>query len=200
MPSWTAAGGARGVCPLPHSPLSSTAPIETLELVPYGSTNIRISVFPQLCDAGKPGCPPPSPPPPHWPSPGPKPQFCHPPPGQNAPNMKLDTNLPNGDLVPGGSKLALFNVSECYQRRLEWNANLEWNAKVWQTAHGEHKPRASCDAWVAVDAKLSGQHKPWCWLKSHGAHGGYTRRPQQCFVSAECRVAVPPNEFPCRDR
>ena len=32
----------------PHSPLASDAALETIELVPFGSTNIRISVFPEL--------------------------------------------------------------------------------------------------------------------------------------------------------
>ena len=34
-------------CP-PHSPLASDAPLEEITLVPFGSTNIRISVFPEL--------------------------------------------------------------------------------------------------------------------------------------------------------
>eukprot|EP00041_Stephanoeca_diplocostata_P035943 m.1287341 g.1287341 ORF g.1287341 m.1287341 type:complete len:747 (-) comp24781_c0_seq15:3930-6170(-) len=37
----------------PHSPLSSDAPWEQIDLVPFGSTNIRISVFPSL-DAKQP--------------------------------------------------------------------------------------------------------------------------------------------------
>eukprot|EP01052_Picozoa_sp_SAG31_P003071 SAG31_NODE_114_length_24318_cov_16.787481_17_plen_600_part_00 len=42
--AWGTAGGARGIQPLPHSPLSSSEPEEDIELVPYGSTNIRVSV------------------------------------------------------------------------------------------------------------------------------------------------------------
>ena len=32
----------------PHSPLASAAPLEQIELVPFGATRVRISVFPQL--------------------------------------------------------------------------------------------------------------------------------------------------------
>jgi hypothetical protein len=48
VPEWKTAGGARGVAPPPRSPLESKEPLEDIVLVPYGSTNVRISVFPQL--------------------------------------------------------------------------------------------------------------------------------------------------------
>ena len=197
LQAWTTAGGARGIQPLPRSPLSSAEPLEDLVLVPYGATNIRISVFPQLCNAGDAGCPPPPPP-----APAPDPGMCHP--TQNPPNMKvryrslevyvdaigcvcppptlpstrartctfarscalslviyvvascwctcavlllqqLDENLPNGDLIPGGAELALFNATECYARCLAWNL---------ENAESAGKPK--CDAWVATGAKPSG--------------------------------------------
>lgn len=50
VPEWTSAGGARGVGPVPRSPLSSAEPLEDIELVPFGSTNVRISVFPTLVE------------------------------------------------------------------------------------------------------------------------------------------------------
>ena len=81
--SWHNGGGARGVAPPPRSPLHSSAPLETIELVPYGATNIRISVFPQLCDPSKHDQPP-----------------CYQPP-QLPPNAVDGLNLPNGDIIKG---------------------------------------------------------------------------------------------------
>ena len=39
---------ARGIKALPKSPLRSNASEETIRLVPFGATNVRVSVFPQL--------------------------------------------------------------------------------------------------------------------------------------------------------
>eukprot|EP01063_Lacrimia_lanifica_P018886 TRINITY_DN25848_c0_g1_i1.p1 TRINITY_DN25848_c0_g1~~TRINITY_DN25848_c0_g1_i1.p1 ORF type:complete len:667 (+),score=229.17 TRINITY_DN25848_c0_g1_i1:78-2078(+) len=50
VPEWTAVPGAEGVAPVPKSPLSSQEPLEDIVLVPYGSTNVRISVFPSLVE------------------------------------------------------------------------------------------------------------------------------------------------------
>lgn len=46
--AWTTAGGARGVAFPPASPLDAPGPDVDVTLVPYGATNLRISVFPQL--------------------------------------------------------------------------------------------------------------------------------------------------------
>lgn len=49
VPTWTTGGGARGIAALPHSPLSSTEPLEEVVLVPRGATNIRGARCPPLC-------------------------------------------------------------------------------------------------------------------------------------------------------
>ena len=46
LPDWTVEHGAAG--PVPASPASSDAPLEDLELVPYGCTRLRITEFPVL--------------------------------------------------------------------------------------------------------------------------------------------------------
>eukprot|EP01050_Picozoa_sp_SAG11_P003021 SAG11_NODE_162_length_13962_cov_19.035562_10_plen_102_part_00 len=99
--------------------------------------------------------------------------------------MQLDMNLPNGDLVGGGAPLANFNVTECYARCVAYNRAGAYDAAA-----------PKCDAWVATNSRPA-DNKPRCWLKSHAVHGGYSRRPQPCFVSAECRVGVPASDFPC---
>jgi DUF1680 family protein len=46
LPDWTLIDGSAG--PLPGSPSTSTQPIETLTLIPYGSAKLRITEFPVL--------------------------------------------------------------------------------------------------------------------------------------------------------
>jgi len=46
LPSWKAEDGCAGE--LPHSPVASDQPQETLRLVPYGAAKLRITAFPEL--------------------------------------------------------------------------------------------------------------------------------------------------------
>ncbi len=50
LPSWEIENNAAG--PLPESPVESSEPLETLTLLPYGCTNLRISEFPLLASGG----------------------------------------------------------------------------------------------------------------------------------------------------
>lgn len=50
LPGWGLVDASAG--PLPDSPVPSTAPIEDIELVPYGSSRIRIAEFPVIAPQG----------------------------------------------------------------------------------------------------------------------------------------------------
>ncbi len=48
IPEWKLVNGSAG--PLPVSPVTSSASIETLTLIPYGSAKLRVTVFPRLTE------------------------------------------------------------------------------------------------------------------------------------------------------
>jgi len=50
VPMWTLVDGSAG--PLPQSPVVSTAPDETLTLVPYGAAKLRVTAFPRVKRGG----------------------------------------------------------------------------------------------------------------------------------------------------
>eukprot|EP00935_MAST-01C_sp_MAST-1C-sp1_P001190 g1190.t1 len=154
IPTWYAKGDHPD--PPPSSPVGSVQPLTEITLVPFGATNVRMSVFPVLGDV-----PPPAP------SPGPKPPAPTPPAHcsltnyTSPPNSAKNTNRRFNDIISGGTGLTADDPQLCYQMCLQ--------------------QKGLCKAWVYARAGClaNKQYKPWCWPKT--AKGTVTQ--QAGFIS-----------------
>eukprot|EP00039_Didymoeca_costata_P022301 m.4230 g.4230 ORF g.4230 m.4230 type:complete len:174 (-) comp2935_c0_seq1:8-529(-) len=159
LPLWTSDDTPRGVAPLPHSPVTSNATEESFELVPYGATNIRISVFPELCTAATVKCYDPTPPTP------PTPASCANVASTRLPNMLNNTNMPFSDII----SMPMGNTSSCFEACL---------------VHNKMGKSPGCKAWVFAAKGSSATHTDHCWLKSSNT---ITPKIETCFFSATCK-------------
>lgn len=190
VPSWSsgASGGGTGAPLLPKSPINSSAPLEDLRLVPYGATNVRISVFPQLCEQAS-DCPAPLPP----------------------PNALENTNMPNYDIVHGGQPAGGSNATACWRLCQAHNsAGNEPFCNSWTFAATHEEKGPWC--WIKSKPNIPQVRSPPSslvssrGLTSTGAHlcGQASGRSQGCcllmqvprpgYISASCAFGT---AFPC---